>query len=51
MEAAQAAWARWRGPEHEAAAPEPAQWSRPNIAEPSHVRGVPGGLRGLAPPR
>jgi hypothetical protein len=51
IEAAHSAWSRWRGSEPEPAAPEPAQWSRAHIAEPSQVRGVPGGLRGLAPPR
>lgn len=51
MEAAQSAWSRWWGSDPEPHAAEPAQWSRAHLAEPSQVRGVPGGLRGLAPPR
>ncbi|WPB87190.1 glycosyl hydrolase family 8 [Sediminicoccus rosea] len=55
MGAAQAAWARWRGDEEVAEPPSPApvqaQWSRNLSAEQSQVRGVPAGLRGLAPPR
>jgi len=50
-EAAQSAWSRWRGAEPEPPAPEPGQGSRAHLTEPSQVRGVPGGLRGLAPPR
>lgn len=53
MEAAQSAWARWRGTEPEPPPPAaaPAQWSRAHVAEPPQVRGVPAGMRGLAPPR
>lgn len=55
MGAAQAAWTRWRGdedePEPPSTAPAQPQWSRNLNAEQPQVRGVPAGLRGLAPPR
>lgn len=50
MDAAQSAWSIWRGSEEERPA-EPAQWTRHQAVETSQVRGVPGGLRGLGPPR
>ena len=52
MEAAQSVWSRFSPSAPEAPSPAgPAAWTRQDAVEPSQVRGVQGGLRGLVPPR